>query len=299
MRWEDQGESGNVEDRRGGFGGMFGGRGPMGAGFPFPLPFGGGGFSFTTLIIVFVIMWMLGLNPLSLLTGDFSGVAPHEESESAPAQNDQQKRFVSAVLATTERAWDGYFTQMGSSYQKPKLVLFSGGVSSACGFAQSAAGPFYCPNDRKVYLDTQFFNELARRFGAPGDFAQAYVIGHEIGHHVQNLLGILPRVRQAQERAGEEGANALQVRVELQADCFAGVWAKRANEEKPLLEPGDVEEALRAASAIGDDTIQKRTQGQVVPESFTHGSAAQRMRWLQTGLKSGDIESCNTLGGKL
>lgn len=291
MRWKDWGSSGNLEDRRG-MGGMFGGRSPMGAGFP--IGFGGRGFSLTTLIIVGVIMWALGIDPRTLLTGEMPQGSSTTDQRAGPAKNDEQTRFVSAVLATTEQAWDSYFNETGGAYEKPKLVLFSGGVGSACGFAQSAAGPFYCPLDRKVYLDMSFFTQLERRFGAPGDFAQAYVIGHEIGHHVQNILGIIPRVQNAQARLSKTQRNAMQVRVELQADCFAGIWAKRANDIKPTLEPGDAEEALAAASAIGDDTLQKKSQGYVVPESFTHGSSQQRMQWFQTGLQKGDIEACNT-----
>ncbi len=307
MRWEDQGSSDNVEDRRseggggfgggglGGLGGMFGGGGgPMGAGF------GGGHFSIGTIIVVGLIMWALGMNPLALLTG---GPLTNDDSQetSAPAGptgNDQQARFVSSVLATTEHVWDAAFKDMGATYQKPKLVLFSRGISSACGFAQSATGPFYCPNDRKVYLDMHFFRELEQRFRSPGEFAQAYVVAHEIGHHVQNLLGLLPRVQKAQQNMNESQRNAMQVRVELQADCYAGVWAKRADDMKSLIEFGDVEGALQAASAIGDDTLQRQSQGQVVPESFTHGTSAQRVSWFQTGLKSGSIESCDTFGNR-
>ncbi|MES2906636.1 MAG: neutral zinc metallopeptidase [Pseudomonadota bacterium] len=300
MRWEDQGSSDNIEDRRGS---VFGGRG-FGGGFPIRLG-GGGGFSITTLIVIFVIMWMLGFDPMKLLNGDFSelgGGGPSYENRmpSGPntAQNDTQAKFVSAVLATTERTWDDLFKQMGSDYEKPKLVLFSGGISSACGLAQSASGPFYCPNDRKVYLDMSFFQELEQRFGAPGDFARAYVIGHEIGHHVQNQLGVIERVQEMKRKTGAKQGNALQVRVELQADCLAGVWAKRADEIKPLLEPGDAEEALAAASAIGDDRLQKKMQGHVVPESFTHGTSEQRMQWFKTGLSSGKIDSCDTFSDK-
>jgi predicted metalloprotease len=298
MRWEDQGSSDNVEDRRSGGGGL-GGFGGFGGGRGIPLNFGRGGLSFTSLIIIGIIMLVFGIDPRVLLDGGLPVSDMRYEDSYRPAdKNNEQVKFVSAVLATTENAWGKYFNELGKTYSEPKLVLFSGGISSACGLAQSAAGPFYCPEDRKVYLDMNFFRELERRFKAPGDFAQAYVIGHEVGHHVQNLLGILPQVRNKQENASRAQANALQVRVELQADCFAGVWAKRADEMRSLLEPGDADEALAAASAIGDDTLQKRTEGRVVPESFTHGSSAQRMRWFSAGLRDGKIEACDTFGAK-
>jgi predicted metalloprotease len=293
MRWEDQGSSDNIEDRRGS---MFGG----GFGRGIPLNFGRGGMSFTSLIIIGVILWIFGIDPRVLLDGGMPiGGGPTYEDSYRPAdKNNKQVQFVSAVLATTERAWGKYFDEMGKTYSEPKLVLYSNAIGSACGFAESATGPFYCPEDRKVYLDMGFFRELERRFKAPGDFAQAYVIGHEVGHHVQNLLGILPAAQERQQSVGRAQANALQVRVELQADCFAGVWAKRADEMHALLEPGDAEEALAAASAIGDDTLQKRSEGRVVPESFTHGSSEQRVRWFSAGLRKGRIEVCDTFSAK-
>jgi uncharacterized protein len=201
---------------------------------------------------------------------------------------------VSAVLATTEDSWQDLFRQYGQRYDDPKLVLFSGAVRSACGLGQAAMGPFYCPGDEKVYIDLDFYQELKSRFRAPGDFAQAYVIAHEIGHHVQKLLGIMDQVEAVRQRMGSTEANALQVRVELQADCFAGVWANRAQESQKIIEPGDIDEALNAASAIGDDRIQKQTQGYVVPDSFTHGSSEQRVRWFRRGYESGKLETCDT-----
>jgi len=201
---------------------------------------------------------------------------------------------VSAVLATTEDSWQDLFRQYGQRYDDPKLVLFSGAVRSACGLGQSAMGPFYCPGDEKVYIDLDFYQELKSRFRAPGDFAQAYVIAHEIGHHVQKLLGIMDQVEAVRQRMGSTEANALQVRVELQADCFAGVWANRAQESQKIIEPGDIDEALNAASAIGDDRIQKQTQGYVVPDSFTHGSSEQRVRWFRRGYETGKLEACDT-----
>lgn len=201
---------------------------------------------------------------------------------------------MSIVLADTEDTWGAIFKQAGSRYEEPKLVLFSGQVQSACGYAQAAMGPFYCPGDHKLYLDMSFFNDLASQHNAPGDFAQAYVVAHEVGHHVQNLLGIADQVQAAQQRGGKAQGNQFQVRMELQADCFAGVWANKANQFRQILEPGDLEEALAAASGVGDDRLQKQSQGYVVPESFTHGSSEQRMRWFSIGAKSGDINQCNT-----
>jgi len=207
-------------------------------------------------------------------------------------------RYLGSQQATsTERVWSEIFQRAGREYVKPTLVLFSGQVQSACGHAQAAAGPFYCPNDQKVYIDLAFYRELRDRFKAPGDFAQAYVVAHEVGHHVQNLLGIMGKVQGRQQRASEREANALSVRVELQADCLAGVWANYANREKKILEEGDVEEGLNAAAQIGDDTLQKRSQGYVVPDGFTHGSSEQRVRWFRTGIKSGDLKQCDTFAG--
>ncbi|HEV7503122.1 MAG TPA: neutral zinc metallopeptidase, partial [Vicinamibacteria bacterium] len=215
----------------------------------------------------------------------------------AAAPTDAGAKFVSVILADTEDTWNAIFREKyGKDYEDPKLVLFTGAVKSACGFAQSASGPFYCPNDQRVYIDLGFYKELRDRFAAPGDFAQAYVIAHEVGHHVQNLLGISEKVTAMQQRSDKAGVNALSVRLELQADCFAGVWGNHAQRARNILEPGDIDEALNAASAIGDDKIQKRTQGYVVPESFTHGTSAQRQEWFKRGFQQGTVESCDTFG---
>jgi predicted metalloprotease len=267
-----------------------------------------GGIGLGTLIIVGLIAWALGINPLLLigglevLTGGQSqppSYSDTERTEKSGGASDQMKEFVSAVLGSAEVQWTELFKQANARYQAPTLVMFSGVTQSACGFAQSAMGPFYCPLDRKVYLDTSFFEDMRRRFGACDagkacEFSQAYVIAHEIGHHVQNLLGILPRLQQMQRGMDREEANRLQVMAELQADCFAGIWANHAQQKWKFLDPGDVEAALQTASAIGDDRIQRRTQGYVVPDAFTHGSAQQRVRWFTIGLKSGDIASCDT-----
>jgi hypothetical protein len=278
MRWEDQRRSENVEDRRG----M---RAPRGRGVAI---------SGVGLLLILGIAFLTGENPLVLLeavSGGPSASAPAPQ-EGAPqgAPGDQLGEFASAVLGSTEDVWGQIFARGGNRYQPPVMVLFSGAVQSACGFGSAAVGPFYCPLDNKLYLDLSFFDELDRRFGAPGDFAQAYVIAHEVGHHVQNQLGIAGKVHAAQQRASQEEANALSVRMELQADCLAGVWAH----DSRLLEAGDVEEGLRAASAIGDDQIQRRSQGYTVPESWTHGSSEMRTRWLRRGLQTGDIAQCDT-----
>lgn len=305
MKWRGGRRSSNIEDRRGAGGGMGGG---MGGGFGFPggggfrIPGGGmsggrraGGIGGIGLVIVIVLMLIFGVDPSVLLTG---GAGPGSFETSGPVEETpesaEMKEFVSVVLADTEDTWHTLFQQMGESYREPKLVLFSGGVQSGCGAASSAVGPFYCPADEKVYLDMDFFRELSQRFGAPGDFAQAYVIAHEIGHHVQTLLGISAQVRELQAKVGEAEANALSVRMELQADCLAGVWAHHADRSRQILESGDVEEALGAANAIGDDTLQRETQGRVVPDSFTHGTSAQRMRWFEIGLAQGSAEACDT-----
>jgi predicted metalloprotease len=214
----------------------------------------------------------------------------------AASANDPQVDFVRAILGETEDVWGAYFKNMGRTYVRPKLVLFSGQVASACGFASSASGPFYCPGDQKVYIDLSFYRQLATEFGAPGDFARAYVIAHEVGHHVQNLLGITDKADQAEQAAGRIGANRVSVRMELQADCFAGVWAAQANNARKILEPGDLEQGLKAASSVGDDTLQKREQGTVVPDSFTHGTSAQRVGWFRRGFDSGKIDNCDTFG---
>ena len=220
--------------------------------------------------------------------------SPERRTAQPPGVPDEEREFVSVVLADTEDTWHALFQQMGRAYREPTLVLFSGMVDSGCGLAQSASGPFYCPRDGKLYLDTSFFDEMSRRFGASGDFAQAYVIAHEVGHHVQNLLGILPRVEAAQRQTSRTDANRIQVMVELQADCFAGIWAYHANRSRGLLESGDIEEGLNAAAAIGDDRMQKRSQGYVVPDAFTHGSSAQRVGWFKRGLQQGTLDACDT-----
>ncbi len=280
MRWRGERESSRVEDRRG--------MRPRGG-----VAIGGGG-----LLLIVLFALVTGTDPSALLdvanqvqvgTG---GARTEPGPAGAPA--DEGGRFAAVVLASTEDTWTPVFAARGTRYREPTLVLFSGAVDSACGTAQSAVGPFYCPADSQVYIDLEFFDELARRFGAPGDFAQAYVIAHEVGHHVQNLLGISSQVRDAQQRSSREQANELSVRLELQADCFAGVWGMRANQERDWLEPGDVEEGLAAAAAIGDDTLQRRSGGAVQPESWTHGSSAMRGRWLRRGLESGDVDACDT-----
>jgi len=299
MRWQDGRESENVEDRRdevGGGGGFGGGR--MGI----PIPIGRGGLGIGGLVAVLLISWLLGIDPLALLGGGDPTVGSGPTTSvtrNAPRSNadDELKGFVSHVLADTEDTWTGIFQQMGRTYQDPRLVLFSGAVDSACGMAQAAVGPFYCPLDRKVYIDLAFYRDLRDRFHAPGDFAQAYVIAHEVGHHVQTLLGISEKISAAQQRASKTEANALSVRLELQADCFAGVWGNAA-QRRGVLEPGDVEEALNAASAIGDDRLQQQSRGRVAPDSFTHGSSAQRVNWFKRGLNSGQMQACDTFSAE-
>src|SRR5271165_5620651 len=296
MRLDDLPRSDQVEDRRGDRRGGFSMRRT-------------GGIGLGTIIILGIVGWALGINPLYLIGGAeiLSRLGgSQQQSQPAPSQtkaespSDQMGEFVSAVLGSTEVQWKEIFAQAGKTYQRPTLVMFSGATRSACGFAQSAMGPFYCPIDQKVYLDTAFFQDLERRFrgcdvGSKGcQFSQAYVITHEIGHHVQNLLGILPQVQAAQRGMDQVEANNLQVRVELQADCFAGIWANHAEEKWRLIEPGDIESAMQTASAIGDDRLQRRTQGYVVPDAFTHGSSEQRTRWFMTGLRSGQVASCDT-----
>jgi uncharacterized protein len=299
MRWEDFRSSDNVEDRRGDGGGGGG----------FQMPGGRGGLGIGTIIVVGLIGWALGINPALLIGGleAINGGGSPQQAAPAPQRGrptapptDQLGRFAANVLAQTEDVWTELFRADGKTYQDPKLVLFSGSTRSACGGAQSAMGPFYCPLDQKVYLDLTFFQEMKNRFKAGGDFAQAYVIAHEVGHHVENLIGILPKVQQAQARASSRAeANNLSVRVELMADCLAGVWAYHANDRFRILEPGDVEQALNAASAIGDDTLQKRSQGFAVPDSFTHGTSQQRVNWFTRGLKTGSMQLCNTFSGAI
>jgi predicted metalloprotease len=256
----------------------------------------GGGIGGIGLLILLALGWLLGIDPSFLLQDATTTGVPYQPAPSGtrPPQDDQAAAFVSAVLGDTEDTWHALFEQQGGSYQEPTLVLFSGAVESACGFARAAVGPFYCPGDRKLYIDLSFFDELRSRFGAPGDFAQAYVIAHEVGHHVQNLLGIARDVQAARQRASEREANALSVMMELQADCFAGVWGYHADKSRGLLEEGDLEEGLNAAAAIGDDRLQRQATGYVVPDAFTHGSSEQRVRWFEQGLRSGDPERCDT-----
>jgi predicted metalloprotease len=278
----------------------------------------GGGIGIFGILIILGLMFFFGIDPRVILqggppSGDESGIPDIHLPQSRPDQtnfpmpqqgpqiqrpqstsDDDLKKFVAVVLADTEDVWGSLFTQYGATYSDPTLVLFSGGTRSACGMGVSAMGPFYCPEDEKIYIDLSFYQELKNRFKAPGDFAQAYVIAHEIGHHVQKLLGIMDQVEAARQRMGQKQANTLQVRVELQADCFAGIWANKAQEMKNIIEPGDIEDALRAASAIGDDRIQRQTQGYVVPDSFTHGSSEQRVRWFKRGYGSGDLNQCDT-----
>jgi predicted metalloprotease len=261
------------------------------------IPIGGRGGIGIGGIIVLLLLWLVfGINPLDLLSG--GGIQIPSQTE-APTQtgevgNDKMKDFVARVLGSTERVWTEKFQAMGRRYDPPTLVLFSGAVQSACGMAQAAMGPFYCPPDQKVYVDLSFYEDLQNRFGASGDFAQAYVIAHEVGHHVQKLLGLADKVTQARMQAPEAEANELSVRMELQADCYAGVWAKSADDSAQILEAGDIEEGLNAASAIGDDRLQKRSQGYAVPESFTHGTSEQRVRWFKRGLDTADMNQCDT-----
>jgi uncharacterized protein len=293
MKWEDLQTSENIEDRRGEpGGGMFGG------------PSSGGGIGLGTIVILGVIGWALGINPSLLIGGadmlSRMGGGRQVEREDKPRDtaqpNDQMGQFVGKVLGSNEQVWSQVLPQQqGVAFRAPRLVLFDGVTNSRCGTAQSAMGPFYCPIDQKIYLDTSFFRDMKQRFGGGGDFAYAYVISHEMGHHIENLLGILPKVQRAQARAGSRGeANALSVRVELMADCLAGVWANNGNARQRFLEEGDIEKAVASAQAIGDDRLQRAQGGRVVPDSFTHGSSAQRTEWLLRGLKSGSIEECNT-----
>ncbi|MEO1264073.1 MAG: neutral zinc metallopeptidase [Pseudomonadota bacterium] len=335
MRYgRDDRESSNVEDRRGRGGGFrlpggFGGRGrrirlPMGGGR-------GGGFSITTLLIIGAIMLLFGFNPLDLLRGNFSGGGggapdysqvpqlPRNDGGArtgsgrtgspfqlpggsgqaqVPPGNDELATFTKRVLADTEDVWNRVFQQMGRRYEEPKLVIFSGATSTGCGMGQSAMGPFYCPLDRKIYIDLKFYRDLKQRFKAPGDFAQAYVIAHEVGHHIQLLLGIAQRVQEMKRRVSKTQSNAIQVRMELQADCIAGVWANLNDQLKNRLEQGDIQEGLNAASAIGDDMIQRRTTGRVVPDAFTHGSSEQRVRWFRRGFDSGRLQDCDTFNAQ-
>lgn len=291
MKWEGNRESDNVEDRRD--------SGDGGGGFQIP---GGRGIGIGTIVIALLGGWVLGINPLTILGLLSGGGAPPAQVRQAPAHrppaDDHLARFVSTVLADTEDVWQGVFRQAGGSYQEPRLVLFRGATPTACGTGQAAMGPFYCPADQKVYIDLGFYETLKSRLGAPGDFAQAYVIAHEVGHHVQNLLGISAKVDQARGRMGQADFNRLSVRLELQADCFAGVWAHHAQNARQILEQGDVEEAMNAAAKIGDDALQRASGGAVVPESFTHGTSAQRQRWFHAGLQQGSLKACDTFAAR-
>jgi predicted metalloprotease len=302
MLWRGRRQSDNVEDARGegggGFPGGFGGGGPgrirIGPGV------GGGGLSgIIILVILFFVLKAVGIDPMQVLSGgeEPAGRGGTVSEPGAPGSDDM-KAFVSTVLAETEDVWTGIFQASGKTYVDPKLKLFSEQIRSACGFASAASGPFYCPEDQKVYLDTSFFDQLDRQFGASGDFAQAYVIAHEVGHHVQNLIGVLPKFNQMRQSMDEVQANKMSVQVELQADCFAGVWG-HLTEQKGILEKGDIEEALNAAQQIGDDTLQRRTQGYVVPESFNHGTSAQRQAWFTRGFKSGKPSDCDTFNNPI
>jgi uncharacterized protein len=284
MKWEGQRESDNVEDVRNG-GGRSGG-----------LPIGGRSLGVGGIAVALLASWALGINPLTVL-GLLDGGGGPPGQPTAPAQSrpqDPAARFVSVVLADTEDVWGAYFQRSGQQYVAPKLRVFRGSEPTACGTGESAMGPFYCPADRKVYIDLGFFDTLRERLGAPGDFAQAYVIAHEVGHHLQNLMGTTDKLDRARGRIPQRDMNAMSVKLELQADCYAGVWARLSQQGKGWLEQGDIEEALNAAAQIGDDTLQKRNRGSVVPESFTHGSSAQRMRWFRRGLDAGQLKACDT-----
>jgi predicted metalloprotease len=279
MRWKGGRRSANVEDRRGSR--VRGGRAVKGG--------------IGTIVITLALAYFLGIDPQVLLQLQQAGAPEEVETDYQPSAAEQQQAdFVTVVLADTEDTWGEIFRQAGREYEEPNLVLFSGSVGSACGMASAAMGPFYCPADKKVYIDLSFFSDLKSRHGAPGDFAQAYVIAHEVGHHVQNLLGTSSKVRSAQDGVGKEAGNALSVKLELQADCYAGLWGNHADRSRHVLEQGDIEEALGAAAAIGDDRLQKQGQGYVVPESFTHGSSEQRVHWFKRGIESGDVGQCNT-----
>ena len=288
MKWEGNRESDNVEDRRGsGGGGGFG--------------IGGRSIGIGTIVLALIGWGVFGINPLTtigVLSGGGGAPTTQQGPAPAPPANDRQAKFVSTVLADTEDVWSNIFAQGGGRYQPPKLVLFSGAVGTACGTGQSAMGPFYCPGDQKVYLDMGFFQTLSRELGAPGEFAQAYVIAHEVGHHVQNLLGISGKVDGMRGRVSQREQNALSVRLELQADCFAGVWANHANQARHILENGDIESAVNAAQRIGDDALQRQSSGTVVPDSFTHGSSAQRVRWFTQGIQSGSVKACDTFSAQ-
>ena len=304
MEWKGRRQSDNIEDDRGASGGFD--SGPLGRGGGMGFPSGGmrragGGLSIGTiviLVVLYLVLKAMGIDMLQLLDQNggmvASGPGYQQSDSSAPTPaNDEMKQFVATILAETEDTWTGIFQSMGKTYEEPKLVLFSGHINSACGLASAATGPFYCPGDHKVYLDMAFFQQMKDQFGASGDFAQAYVVAHEVRHHVQNLLVILPKADKMRQQMSEVEANKMSVRIELQADCFAGVWGK-FTQQKGILDAGDLEEALNAAQQIGDDTLQRRSQGYVVPESFNHGTSAQRVKWFKQGFDSGKITACDT-----
>jgi predicted metalloprotease len=306
MEWRGRRQSGNIEDVRGTDptpppGDPFGRRG--GINIPVGGMRGGGIGSIVLIVIVIIILKFMGVDIGQLMDGGQTttqspGYDQSQRTSSQTTQNDDTKAFVATVLAETEDTWNGIFASMGKQYEEPKLVLFSNSYPSACGQANAATGPFYCPNDRKVYLDMAFFDEMSQRFSASGDFADAYVVAHEVGHHVQDLLGILPRFNRARQNMSETDANAASVRIELQADCFAGIWGK-FTDQKGLLDKGDLDEALNAAQQIGDDNLQKQAQGYVVPDSFTHGTSEQRAKWFKRGFDTGKLSSCDTSTGPL
>lgn len=286
MKWEGNRESDNVEDKRGSDGGF---------------RLGGGSLGIGSVVIALVASYFFGVNPmtvLNILSGGSDGVAVQQDSAPAPQPTDHLAKFVSVVLADTEDTWTELFRARGADYTRPKLDLFTGGIATACGTGHSASGPFYCPADQKIYIDLRFYEVMQKRFHASGEFAEAYVIAHEVGHHVQNLLGISDKVERARQNASATQANAMSVRLELQADCFAGIWAFHANRARSILEQGDVEAALNAASAIGDDALQRQSQGHVVPDSFTHGTSTQRVRWFKRGIENGQMDACNTFEAK-
>ena len=291
MKWEGNRESDNVEDRRddgggGSSGGFLGGR-SIGIG---------------TIVVALLGGWVFGINPLTILNLLSGGAPPAQVQQQAPAHrppaDDRMANFVSTVLADTEDVWKEVFTKGGATYKEPRLVLFRGATQTACGQGQSAMGPFYCPGDQKVYIDLGFYETLTKRLGAPGEFAQAYVVAHEVGHHVQNLLGISGKVDKMRGQVSKADYNVLSVKLELQADCFAGVWAYHANQSRQILEGGDIESAMNAAAKIGDDALQRSSGGAVVPESFTHGTSAQRQRWFNTGITTGSVKSCDTFSAR-
>ena len=293
MKWEGNRESDNVEDRRNGSGGGGGGLGGL---------LGGRSIGIGTIVVALLGGWIFGINPLTIL-GVLSGGEPTAQVAQAPAQrppaDDRMAKFVSTVLADTEDVWKDIFTKGGATYKEPRLVLFKGQTSTGgCGGGQAAMGPFYCPADQKVYIDLAFYETLTKRLGAPGDFAQAYVIAHEVGHHVQNLLGISGKMEQMRARVSKTEFNALSVRLELQADCFAGVWAHHGQKQRQILQAGDVEEAMNAAAKIGDDALARASGGAVVPDSFTHGSSVQRQKWFDNGLKNGNVKACDTFSAR-